>query len=316
MNADKRRHAVDPIQNPKSKIQNNTTATPPNASSQPAGTLYIVGTPIGNLEDITLRALRILKDVGLIAAEDTRRTRKLLSHYDIHTPLVSYHEHNKLAKTPMLIAKLKEGPSVALVSDAGMPGISDPGHDLIVAALKVGIGVTVVPGPSSIIAALVLSGLPTAEFCFAGFAPRKPGERSRFLEKVLTREATSVLFESPTRLVSLLEAIAQFAPEREIAVARELTKKFEEVMRGTAAQVAAHFREHTPLGECVVLLHGAMPSETLARTETPPHPRELVDTLMRERGLSKKDAMRHAAQQLGLSRREVYKALLQPKPAE
>jgi 16S rRNA (cytidine1402-2'-O)-methyltransferase len=320
-NADERRYVVDLIQNPKSKIQNKNdslTEDDPTSSNTAAlaGALYIVGTPIGNLEDITLRALRTLKEVGLIAAEDTRHTRKLLSHYDIHTPLVSYHEHNKSARTPQIVSKLKEGLSVALVSDAGMPGISDPGHDLIVAALQEQIGVTVIPGPSSIIAALVLSGLSTAEFHFAGFAPRKSGERTRFLEKILMSEATSVLFESPSRLVSLLATIADLAPERKIAVTRELTKKFEEVVRGTAAEVLAHFHEHKPLGECVVLVRGAAPSETVDRAETRPLPRELVETLMRETNLSKKEAMRHAAQQLGISRREVYKALLQEKPAE
>ncbi|MBI5117031.1 16S rRNA (cytidine(1402)-2'-O)-methyltransferase [Candidatus Poribacteria bacterium] len=286
-------------------------------TASPAGTLYIVGTPIGNLEDISLRALRTLKEVRLIAAEDTRHTRKLLSHYDIHTPLISYHEHNKLTKTPLLIGKLKEGTNVALVSDAGMPGISDPGHDLIVAALREGIPVTVIPGPSSIIAALVLSGLSTDEFCFVGFTPRKQGEKTRWLQKVLANQGTSVLFESPARLISLLEAIANIAPARHLAIARELTKKFEEVIRGTAIEALAHFRGQKPLGECVILIQGADGYEVRVREEGPrPSAVELVESLMREQCLSRKDAMRHTAQQLGISRREVYKALLREKPAE
>ena len=282
----------------------------------PISGLQIVGTPIGNLEDITLRALRILREADLIAAEDTRRTRKLLTHYDIHTPLASYHEHNKQRMTPKLIAKLKSGEVVALVSDAGMPGISDPGHDLIALAIEEEIPLSIVPGPSSITSALVLSGLPTRSFHFEGFLPRKKGERSRRLRELLESESTSVIFESPNRLTALLEMVAQLAPERRIAVARELTKKFEEVVRVSASEAADHFAEKTPRGEFVLVVEGASAS---AKTTPPPAPLDaanLVNDLVQKEGLTKKDAMRKAAQLLNISRREVYKLLLEKESTE
>jgi 16S rRNA (cytidine1402-2'-O)-methyltransferase len=283
--------------------------------SSPVG-LQIIGTPIGNLEDITLRALRILREADLIAAEDTRRTRKLLSHYDIHTPLISYNEHNKEQVTPRLIKKLKSGNVVALVSDAGMPGISDPGHDLIKMALAEAIPISIVPGPSSITSALVLSGLSTKAFRFEGFLPRKKGQRLQKLEALLASEATSVLFESPNRLMTLLETIARLAPERRIAVARELTKKFEEVVRTTASEAAAHFSEKAPRGEFVVVLEGA----TERFEPAPPPPSlaavDLVEDLMKKEGFTKKDAMRQAAQRLNISRRQVYRQLLEKDSKE
>ncbi|GAB4335046.1 MAG: 16S rRNA (cytidine(1402)-2'-O)-methyltransferase [Candidatus Abyssubacteria bacterium] len=275
------------------------------------GTLFVVGTPIGNLEDITLRALRILREADLIAAEDTRQTRKLLSHYDVHTPLVSYHEHNKRSRTPQLTAKLKGGTRVALVSDAGMPGISDPGQELIASAIKGGIEVTVIPGPNSIISALVLSGLSTDMFCFLGFPPRKTGERRRFVEDALQRRETSIMFESPARLVALLEMIASLAPDRKIVVARELTKKFEQVLRGTATELLTHFLETPPRGEFVVLTEGAAHAAHAREQFSPADAPELVKSLMAEEGLGKKEAMREAAKRLGVSRREVYRALLE-----
>jgi 16S rRNA (cytidine1402-2'-O)-methyltransferase len=273
--------------------------------------LQIVGTPIGNLEDITLRALRILRETDLIAAEDTRRTRKLLTHYDIHTPLVSYHEHNKQRLTPKLVEKLKNGKVVALVSDAGMPGISDPGHDLITRALEEEIPLSIVPGPSSITAALILSGLSTKSFQFAGFLPRKQGERSRRLRELLEGESTSIVFESPNRLAALLDLVASIAPERRIAVARELTKKFEEVVRTSASEAAAHFAEKTPRGEFVVVLEGAAGTAKTTPLPVPRDAADLVKDLMQNKALSKKDAMRKAAQQLNISRREVYRLVLE-----
>lgn len=287
----------------------------PKTASPPAG-LLIVGTPIGNLEDITLRALRILREADMIAAEDTRRTRKLLSHYDIHTPLVSYHEHNKQTKTPKLVSKLKEGAAIALVSDAGMPGISDPGRELIARAIEEGIRISVVPGPSSILSALVLSGLPTGAFCFAGFLARKKGERARRLKELLAGEATAVVFESPNRLLALLETLAGLAPERKVAVGRELTKKFEQVIRASASDVVAHFKEHQPRGECVVVIEGASERPKPLRDFTPKDASALVDTIMQDDGLSKKDAMRKAAKKLNISRREVYRLLLERKSSE
>jgi 16S rRNA (cytidine1402-2'-O)-methyltransferase len=282
----------------------------------PLSGLQIVGTPIGNLEDITLRALRILREADLIAAEDTRRTRKLLTHYDIHTPLVSYHEHNQHRMTPKLVAKLKNGEVVALVSDAGMPGISDPGHDLIALAIEEEIPLSIVPGPSSIISALVLSGLPTRSFHFEGFLPRKKGERSRRLRELLESKSTSVIFESPNRLTALLGMIAQLAPERRIVVARELTKKFEEVIRADASKAADHFAEKTPRGEFVVVIEGAAKSAKIAPLPTPVDAANLMKALMRDEGLTKKDAMRKATQLLNISRREVYRLLLEQESSE
>jgi len=292
-------------------LRNKVTAQKQSRETTPPPGLQVVGTPIGNLEDISLRALRILRQADLIAAEDTRRTRKLLSHYDIHTRMVSYHEHNKQAQTPRLIKKMKGGSVIALVSDAGMPGISDPGYDLISHALEEGIDVTVVPGPSSIIAALVVSGLPTSSFEFAGFLPRKKSERARRLAEFLDSRSTTVLFESPNRLAALLDTIAELAPERKIAVARELTKKFEEVLRGSASEMAIRLGERKPRGECVVVIEGAAwaakPAPRLGGSRSVG---DFVEALMREKGLSKKDAMRATAKELNISRREVYRQLL------
>ena len=205
---------------------------------------------------------------------------------------------------------------MALVSDAGMPGISDPGHDLITSALQEQIDVSAVPGPSSIITALLLSGLPTGKFCFAGFAPRKPGARTRYIEKVLDNEGTSILFEAPGRLPGLLEEIARLSPTRRIAVARELTKKYEQILRGTAREIADHFGEQKARGECVVVVQGSTERRERPRGTTGAGAGQVVEELMREEGLSKKDAMRRAAVQLGISRREVYRKLLDEKHEE
>jgi len=219
------------------------------------GTLYVVGTPIGNLEDITLRALRVLREVGVIAAEDTRTTRKLLSHFDIHTPLVSYHDFSGPGKTRRLIQRLAET-DVALVSDAGMPGLSDPGYPLIRAAIDAGIPVTTVPGPSALVSALVLSGLPTHAFQYLGFLPRKAGARRRALERVAAGADTLVLYESPHRLVACLADVEAVLGPRPVVAARELTKRFEEVVRGSATEVREHFERTPPRGEFVLVIGG------------------------------------------------------------
>jgi 16S rRNA (cytidine1402-2'-O)-methyltransferase len=220
------------------------------------GTLYLVGTPIGNLEDITLRALRVLREVDVIAAEDTRTTRKLLSHYDIHTPLTSYHDYSGPQKTAALVARL-ETSDVALVSEAGMPGLSDPGYPLVQAALAAGRTVTTVPGPSALVSALVLSGLPTHACHYLGFAPRKAGGRRRLLERVEAEEDTLLLYESPHRIVAMLRDIVDvLGPDRPVAAARELTKQFEEVVRGTAASALAHFERSVPRGEFTLVIGG------------------------------------------------------------
>lgn len=219
------------------------------------GTLFVVGTPIGNLEDVTLRALRILRDVNLIAAEDTRTTRTLLRAHSIDTPMTSFHEFSAPGKVRHLVERL-DHENLALVSDAGMPGLSDPGFPLIRAALEAGHSVTPVPGPSAILAALVASGLPMNPFHFLGFLPRKSGQRRRALEAVAEEEATLVAFESPHRLVASLGDAAAVLGDRPMAAARELTKKFEEIVRGTIPELLIRFRQEAPRGEFTLVFGG------------------------------------------------------------
>jgi 16S rRNA (cytidine1402-2'-O)-methyltransferase len=221
------------------------------------GTLYVVATPIGNLEDITLRALRVLKSVDLIAAEDTRHTRKLLTHHGISRPLVSYHDHNKIRQAPHLLALLLQGQSVALVTDAGTPGISDPAYYLLQTLLPHAIPVVPIPGPTAAIAALSVAGLPTDRFVFEGFLPTKSGRRQQRLALLRDEARTMVLYESPHRLVRLLqEVVVHLGPERRVVVARELTKRFEEILRGTASEVLDTLQNRTVRGECTVLIAG------------------------------------------------------------
>jgi 16S rRNA (cytidine1402-2'-O)-methyltransferase len=218
------------------------------------GTLYVVATPIGNLEDVTLRALRVLKEVDLIACEDTRRTRGLLSHFGIHASVTSYFEHNKLSKGEALIRALTDGKSVALVTDAGTPGISDPGFLLVRAARDAGIPVVPIPGPSAVITALSAAGVPADRFVFEGFLPVKPGRRVHRLEALRGLSRTIVCYESPHRIMASLEAMAQVFGEVEIVVARELTKQFEEIVRGTPARLLEHFGRRQPRGEFTVVI--------------------------------------------------------------
>lgn len=221
-----------------------------------SGSLYIVSTPIGNLEDITIRAVRILKEVTTIAAEDTRHTRKLLSHYQIDTPLTTYHDFNKEEKTDLLIARLKEGESFALVSDAGTPTVSDPGYYLITKAIDAGITISPIPGPSAFVAALSVSGLPTDRFAFEGFPAKKKGKRSNQLEALKEERRTLLFYESPHRIVALLKAIRQIFGERRAVVGRELTKVFEEIIRGTVSEVITHLEKKTVKGEIVLVVEG------------------------------------------------------------
>ena len=218
------------------------------------GTLYVVATPLGNLEDITLRALRVLKEVAVVACEDTRRTRILLSHFGIHAPVTSYFEHNKLAKGARLLETLRAGGSVALVTDAGTPGISDPGFLLVKQAREAGLPVVPVPGPSALVAALSVAGVPADRFLFDGFLPVKPGRRVHRLEALRALEMTVVCYESPHRILDALEAIASVFGEREIVVAREMTKQFEEIVRGPAARLKAHFETSPVRGEFTVII--------------------------------------------------------------
>lgn len=266
-------------------------------------TLYVVATPIGNLEDVSLRALRVLREVKLIAAEDTRRTRKLLTSYEIRTPLTSYHERNKLSKLEYVLHALGEG-DVALVSDAGMPGIADPGHELIVAAGERGIAIVPVPGPSAVITALAVSGLDTTRFTCVGFLPHRAAERRRVLESVAGERSTLVALETPHRLAAALEDIRQILGERRLAVCRELTKLHEEIFRGTVSQAIEYFSE--PRGEFTLVIEG--------RGE-PEKPRLTVDVeaeldKMRRSGIAAREAVSRLAEETGLSRRELYRAWL------
>ncbi len=266
------------------------------------GVLYLVATPIGNLEDITARALRVLREVSLIAAEDTRHTRGLLTHFDIHTPLTSYFEHNKLTKLDAILAALKTG-DVALVSDAGMPALSDPGYELVRAALAAGHTVIPIPGPSAIIAALVASGLPTDAFVYLGFLPRKDGERRRLLESLRAEPRTLVAFESPHRLLASLDAIRETLGDRRVAVARELTKLFEEIYRGTASAARAYFSAKGVAGEITLVIAGAAGSPAERWDEA--RVRVELNRLLAE-GLKRKEAAKQIAERAGWPTRKVY----------
>jgi 16S rRNA (cytidine1402-2'-O)-methyltransferase len=224
--------------------------------------LYVVATPIGNLSDITLRALEVLKSVHLIAAEDTRHSSILLNHFEIKKPLVSYHEHNEAMRTAQLVERLAAGETVALITDAGTPGLSDPGARLIRECIRRELPFTIIPGPSSILIALVGSGFSTENFCFRGFLPVKSGQRERELRAAAERDETTILFESPYRLTKTLKACIDIMPDRHLCVARELTKKFEEFRRGRASELLAHYDTHPPKGEIVLLIGTVKDSST------------------------------------------------------
>ncbi len=268
--------------------------------------LYVVATPIGNLEDISQRAIRILKEVKLIAAEDTRKTRKLLTAYQIKTPVTSYHDHNKLTKLEYILGRLDQD-DVALVSDAGMPGISDPGYELLSVLSSKNIPIIAVPGPSALISAVVISGLPTDRFLYLGFVPHKSSERKKFLKSNSNEKATLVLFESPHRITESLKDMLEILGNRRIAVCRELTKIHEEVFRGTILQAIDRFRE--PRGEFTLVVEGNTES-------TPkPEPADIEKQLraMRQSGLTGKKATSELAARTGLSRKELYQTWLNIK---
>lgn len=266
------------------------------------GILYIVPTPIGNLEDITLRALRILREAKLIAAEDTRTSRILLQHYDITTPLTSYHEHNKLAKLDAIFETLATG-DVALISDAGTPGISDPGYELISEAIGRGYRVEPLPGANAVITALVGSGLPTDSFLYLGFLPRKSAALQTFLQSVADEPHTLIAYESPNRLTATLKILLQTLGDRPICVARELSKKFEEFQRGTASEVLAHFQATAPRGEITLVIGAATPQEQTVWDE------EQIQAALFERleqGESLNSAAKVIAADSGWDKRAVY----------
>jgi 16S rRNA (cytidine1402-2'-O)-methyltransferase len=268
------------------------------------GTLYLVATPIGNLEDITLRALRVLKEVSLIAAEDTRTTRKLLARYEISTPLVSFHEHSPPARLAELLQALGQG-DVAVVSEAGMPGISDPGYRLVQEALAAGFPVVPIPGPSAVTTALAASGLPADRFVFLGFLPARASARRKALADAASLPYTLVCFEAPHRLLETLEDALEILGDRRLAVARELTKVHEEFWRGTLSQALEHFRAQAPRGEFTLVIAGAGEEDTAGRRWSEEQVRQELARLLAE-GIPLKEASRRVAGQAGWSRREVY----------
>ncbi len=271
--------------------------------NQGMGTLYLIATPIGNLEDISGRALRLLRDVELVAAEDTRVTGKLFRHFDIHAPLTSYFEHNKLTKLNKILDALDIG-DVALVSDAGTPGLNDPGYELVRAALEAGHRVSPVPGPASPIAALIASGLPTDSFLYLGYLPRKSSERKKFLERVADLPYTLIFLETPHRLPESLEDMVMVLGERQVAVARELTKLHEEIWRGMLSQARVNFKE--PRGEFVLVVSGQLAAISLE------WPREkLLAKIKKEiaKGKSAKDISSELAKQSGWKKREIYRLI-------
>ena len=273
----------------------------------PTGCLYLVATPIGNLEDITLRALRVLKEADLIACEDTRQTQKLLQHYAIHKELVSYHAHNELTRAPELVIQLEEGAQVALVSDAGTPVVSDPGHRLVAQCLRHHIPVVPVPGPSAFVAALAASGLPAEEFLFVGFLPSRAGARRKKLDALKSEPRALVLYEAPHRLAETLSDAAEILGSRVGVVPREVTKIHEEFLRGSLAELRDAARQRAPRGE-ITLLIGAATGGELPAVPTVSL-KQRVEQLEAEAGLDRKAALKQAARERGLAKREAYKQL-------
>jgi 16S rRNA (cytidine1402-2'-O)-methyltransferase len=268
------------------------------------GILYLVATPIGNLEDISARALRVLREVSLIAAEDTRQTGKLLSHFDIHTPTTSYFEHNKLNKLDSILDRLAIG-DVALASDGGFPGVSDPGYELVREAIARGFTVSPIPGPSAVLAALVVSGFPTDAFVFLGFLPRKAGERAKVLQANVADTRTLICLEAPHRLIESLTDIARELGNRRVAVCRELTKLYEEVFRGTTTEAIEHFSAGEVRGEITLVIEGYT-ADTEAESWDEARIRQSLTDLLAQ-GVKRKEAAKQVASQSGWEGRDVYK---------
>ena len=277
-----------------------------------AGTLYLVATPIGNLEDMTFRAIRILKEVDLIAAEDTRNSIKLLNHFEIKTPMTSYHEYNKIEKAYQLVDKMREGKNIALITDAGTPGISDPGEDLVRICYEEGIEVTSLPGPAACITALTMSGLPTRRFAFEAFLPREKKERALVLEQLKKETRTIILYEAPHHLVKTLEELLEALGNRKIAVCRELTKRYEEKTLASISEMLDYYKENEPRGEYVLVLEGKS-FETIAEEEKKSWEAMTIEEHMaiyEGQGIDRKEAMKLVAKDRGISKRDVYQALL------
>lgn len=274
------------------------------------GTLYLCATPIGNLEDMTYRAVRVLGEVPLIAAEDTRRTRQLLTHFGLSTRLVSYHEHNKAEKGPELVEWLLTGNDLACVSDAGLPGIADPGAQLAVDAIAVGVRVVPLPGANAALSALIASGLDTTRFSFVGFLPRTKEKRRACLEEIAARRETLIFYEAPHRLTETLSAILESLGNRPAVLARELTKKFEEFCRGRLSELLAIYKEMMPRGEFVIVVGGVEDASEEVSSPSVSDVVQMVHSFMNG-GMAKKDAIRETAKRANLSRRAVYQAVLE-----
>jgi len=274
------------------------------------GCLYLVGTPIGNLEDITLRALRVLKESDQIACEDTRHTQKLLSHYEISKPLVSYHEHNEMTRAPELVVAMEQGAKIALVSDAGMPLVSDPGYRLVTLSARHHVPVIPIPGPSALLAALSASGLPNEEFLFVGFLPPRTGERRRALERLRLEDRTLILYEAPHRITETVADALEILGDRPACLAREVTKIHEEFRRAPLSDLAVSLEEKPVRGEITLLIGAPLPSQS-AVADTSQSLADRVDELIRQAKLDRKEALKLAAKERGLTRREAYSKVLE-----
>lgn len=277
-----------------------------------AGTLWLCATPIGNLEDMTFRAVRVLQEADLIAAEDTRNSIRLLNHFDIHTPMTSYHEYNKYEKGRSLVKKLSEGQNIALITDAGMPGISDPGEELVQMCHEAGITVTAVPGPCACVTALALSGQESARFCFEGFLPVDKKERRNRLEELSGETKTVILYEAPHRLKKTLGELLEQCGERKLSVCRELTKRYETVWETTLSEACRCYEEQEPKGEYVLVLAGK-PLEEVERERQQKYTDLSLEDHVRSyeaQGMDRKSAMKQTAKDRGITKREVYQALI------
>jgi len=298
--------------------QPENSGTGPDISATPGPALYLVATPIGNLQDISLRALRVLKEVDVIACEDTRQTHKLLQHYGIATRTTSYHQHNEMTRSAELVKQIQEGASVALVTDAGMPGISDPGYRLITLAIRHRLRVVPVPGASAFLAALVASGLPTDSFRFGGFLPAKRGERRAALEAIRDSPRTQVFYEAPHRVLETLEDIVEvLGPNRPVVIAREVTKIHEEFLRGRGGDVLATMKSRESVkGEITLLIAKAEPAD--ARTPAGGHPtvRERLLQIMSEENIDEKSALKRLAKERGVSKSQAYREMQRERERE
>lgn len=277
------------------------------------GTLYLCATPIGNLEDITFRAVRILQEVDLIAAEDTRNSMKLLNHFDIHTPMTSYHEYNKIDKGRTLVRRLLEGQNIALITDAGTPGISDPGEELVRMCRDAGVTVISLPGACACVTALTISGLPTRRFCFEAFLPTDKKERKQVLHELLEETRTTIIYEAPHRLRKTLKELYEVLGDRKVTVCRELTKKHEIAFETTLKEAADYYGQQEPRGECVLVMEGRSRA-SMEKEEQMSFLEMSVEEHMKlyeDQGMTRKDAMKQVAKDRGVGKRDIYQALLE-----